>query len=58
VHITAIVWEEEVERLARGSRARVLAERERRGFEREGIELTFLSRCAANGTDGTRLAGS
>lgn len=57
VLINARVWEEEVERLAPGSRARIAAERERRGFEREGIELTDLSRCDAAGPDGTKLTG-
>jgi hypothetical protein len=57
VLINARVWEEEVERLAKGSRARVSAERERRGLERHGIELTNLSRCDAAGPDGTKLTG-
>lgn len=57
VVMSPVVWREEGERLARSSRARVAAERERAAVERDGIALTLLSRCEPEGAgaDGTRL---
>jgi hypothetical protein len=55
VLISPAVWEEEVERLAKSSPARVAAARERAGLDRDEIALTHLSRCEPEGADGTRL---
>lgn len=57
VRINPTVWEEEVGRFAAGSPARLAAERERRGLEREGIALTLLLPCEPEGAEGTRLDG-
>ena len=55
VRVDPTVWDEEVGRLMEGSSARVAAERERRGLERDGIELTSLVPCEPEGVEGTRL---
>jgi hypothetical protein len=57
VRFDASVWQEEVERFAPRSAARVAAERERRRLERTGISASLLLRCDAAGADGTLLAG-
>jgi len=51
------VWAVEVERFRKGSPARIAAERERERLEQTGVPRAELSRCAATGEDGTRLAG-
>ncbi|MBA3840501.1 MAG: hypothetical protein H0X55_09460 [Thermoleophilaceae bacterium] len=55
VRIDPLVWDEEVGRFAHGAPARLAAERERRLLEGEGIELTSLLPCEAEGARGTRL---
>jgi hypothetical protein len=57
VQVDASVWQEEVERFAPRSDARLVAERERRRAERSGISASVLLRCEAAGSDGTQLAG-
>lgn len=57
VRVSAAVWQEEVERFAPRSPARVAAERERGRLERDGVRIVDLQRCGAVGPDGTRLAG-
>lgn len=57
VHISPQVWREEVERFDERSQPRVVAERERRRLEHEGLSLSHVQRCAAQGSDGTRLGG-
>jgi hypothetical protein len=54
VRIDPTVWEEEVGRFAAGSPGRI-AERERGALERDGIELSSLLPCEAEGGEGTRL---
>ena len=49
VRIDPLVWDEEVGRFAHGAPARLAAERERRLLEGEGIELTSLLPCEAEG---------
>ncbi len=48
-------WREEVERFNPRSEARIAAERERRGFERRGIDYDQVQDCDAAASDGTRL---
>jgi hypothetical protein len=55
VRIDPTVWDEEVGRFAAGSPARIAAERERGALERDGIELSSLLACEAEGAEGTRL---
>ncbi len=57
LRIDAKVWREEVERYERRSVARTAAERERARLEIDGLRLTDVKRCAAEGSDGTRLGG-
>jgi hypothetical protein len=57
VRIGALVWRQEVERYDQGSRARLDAERERAGLERDGVSVTELEACDQLGHDGTRLGG-
>ncbi len=57
VRISQAVWLGEVERLRRGSGARIAAERERAKLERAGLELRLLRACSEKGGDGTRLGG-
>jgi hypothetical protein len=57
VRIDPTVWDEEVGRFAEGPPARVAAERERRGLERDGVALRRLLPCEPEGGEGTRLAG-
>lgn len=51
------MWQEEVERFAPSSDARVVAERERRRVQRSAISASVLLRCEVAGSDGTQLAG-
>jgi hypothetical protein len=55
--ISRDVWLEEVERLNVRSRARIVAERERRTLEAAGVDLSQLRACSESGGDGTRLKG-
>jgi hypothetical protein len=57
VRIDPTVWDEEVGRFAEGSPGQGAAERERPGLERDGIALSRLLPCDAEGAEGTRLAG-
>jgi hypothetical protein len=57
VRIAPTVWDEEVGRFNANSPARVAAERERDGLERDGIALASLLSCEAEGGEGTRLEG-
>lgn len=57
VRIGARVWRDEVERFGERTTARIAGERERARLERDGIDLSALERCDAEGSDGTRLAG-
>ena len=53
----ADAFESDLGRLRADSRARPVAEEARAAFTGEGVERTELMRCAAEGRDGTRLAG-
>ena len=57
VRVGAATWQEEVERFAPRSAARVAADRERRRLEHDGLNIADLQACAAVGPDGTRLPG-
>jgi hypothetical protein len=57
VRINPDTWAQEVDRYRKGAAPRLAAERERRCLERDGIGLSVLERCAAEGEDGTRLEG-
>lgn len=57
VRVGNLPWRQEVERYDEGSAARVAAERERTGLERDGIGLSELEACAELGPDETRLGG-
>jgi hypothetical protein len=57
VRIAATVWEDEVGRFVERSAARAAAERERGRLERDGLELSALAGCEAEGPDRTRLGG-
>lgn len=57
VLIDPSVWAEEVGRFGARSPARIAAERERRGLERDGIALGSLMLCEPEEADGTRLEG-
>lgn len=56
VEIDAAVWTAEVHRYRSGSVARAIAQRARRGIDRErGVDRNLLLACEAHGPDGTRL---
>lgn len=57
VRIGTRVWRDEVERFGERTAARSAAERERAQLEQDGIDLSALERCDAEGPDGTRLGG-
>lgn len=48
----------DLERYPDGSLARRVAEAARAEFERDGVSLQSVRTCAADGRDGTRLAGA
>jgi len=55
VRVDPAIWKQEVERLRKGSPARIAAERERARLEQHGIAETDLEKCKPISTDGTRL---
>jgi hypothetical protein len=57
VQITAVVWEQEVERYEEGSKARLAAERARTQLERDRLAVGQLEPCAELGPEGPRLKG-
>jgi hypothetical protein len=57
VRINPQTWEQEVERYRKNAPPRVAAERERRGLERDGLDISGLERCSGQGDDDTSLEG-
>jgi hypothetical protein len=57
VRINPRTWEQEVDRYRKNAPPRVVAERERRGLERDGLDISGLKRCSGQGEDGTSLEG-
>jgi hypothetical protein len=57
VRVNPHTWAQEVERYRKGAAPRLAAERERRRSQQDGIRISVIERCSAEGQDGTRLEG-